>query len=368
MPIWFVYRSPYHGPLSKYVKRLDGADTLLDWFRSIWRPITDQDARWQYAEELLGTETYTFGSLFLHIAEESWPVPNTVEDVHRALNSAFYIGGGEYRGTADTIQVATDDDEVGLALYWFTDSFAQAHPERVAYLLHDDWRLPGTVGKGGFKQKPGLGLLLPKTRSKKALYIIDMDPGSCGEIDDRCPAEKLPGRRLPELVPWLLGLTTEEVEAISCPPLSRLHEQLRPLLEQGEGLEASFRQSLAEDPTDTATWSAYSDWLMENDLPQAELHLLEQAARIEAAEDEHQPDSILLQVTPHSLALMLPQQGDNEYDQWFFFDDVWASGNVQLANALIDYGARWNVLDAWDVQSEYSPGIAAGEEIELKRE
>jgi hypothetical protein len=31
MPTWFVYRSPYHGPLSKHVRRLDGADTLLDY-------------------------------------------------------------------------------------------------------------------------------------------------------------------------------------------------------------------------------------------------------------------------------------------------------------------------------------------------
>ena len=26
MPIWFVYRSPYDGPMSKHVQRLDGAD------------------------------------------------------------------------------------------------------------------------------------------------------------------------------------------------------------------------------------------------------------------------------------------------------------------------------------------------------
>src|SRR5262245_38200704 len=141
MPIWFVYRSPADGPMSKHVQRLDGADTLLDWFRAIWQAIPDSDEASTLAGRLLGTDVYCFGHLFVRIAEENLAPPATVEEVHKAVRGAFYIGG-EYRGTRDTIQVATDDDEVGLAAYWFTDAFAKAHPERVAYLLHNDWRLP----------------------------------------------------------------------------------------------------------------------------------------------------------------------------------------------------------------------------------
>jgi uncharacterized protein (TIGR02996 family) len=370
MPIWFVYRSPYDGPMSKHVKRLDGADTLLDWFCSIWEAIPDRDEASTHARDLLGTDVYCFGYFFVRIAEENLSPPTSVEELHEAVENTFYIGDGEYRGTPDTIQIATDDDEVGLAMYWFTDAFARAHPERVAFLLRDDWRLPLTLGPGGFKQKPGVIRHGPRRRGDPALFVVQVDMGSCGEIEDRSPSEKIPGRRLPDLVPWLLSMSEDEVVAVACSALISLHARLRYLLDKDKpkGLEASFRKSLAEDPADAATWSAYSDWLIERDRPRAELHLLELAARLEGATNETTEKPLHLQVGEHSLALMLPQELDNEYDQWYFFDDIWASGNVDLANAILDDAARFNVLDGWKVQAEYSPGIPAGKERQWKDE
>jgi hypothetical protein len=364
MPIWFVYRSPYAGPLSKHVKRLDGADTLLDWFRTIWRPIADNKAADAYARTLLGTDVYGFHCLFLDIGEYDLPIPTTIEEFHDDLRGALYIGA-EYRGTADTIQIATDDDDYGLAMYWFTDAFAQAHPERVAFLLRDDWRLPETVGPGGFQQKPGVALVRPRQPGSGGLYVVQFDLANCGELDERCPVVKVPGCRLPDLAAWLVGMSQDEAEKLACPPLYCLHSRLGYLFkfDKPEGLELSFRQTLAEDLADTVTWNAYSDWLLERDRPRAELHLLELAARLEAAPDKHSTEPLRLQVAPHSLALMIPR-GSDEFEQWYLFDDVWASGNVDLANALLDAAARYNVLDAWDVPSEYSPGIPAGEERE----
>src|SRR5262249_21964494 len=157
--------------------------------------------------------------------------------------------------TADTIQVATDDDEVGLAMYWFTDAFAQKHPHRVAYLLREDRQLPGALGPGGFKPKPGVHRVGRRGRGDKALYVVSEDGGECDRLDDRAPPIKVPGRRVPDVVPWLLGLTESEAEGL-VGSVVRLHAPLRRLLDQGEGLERSFRQALAEAPADVATWGA----------------------------------------------------------------------------------------------------------------
>jgi uncharacterized protein (TIGR02996 family) len=367
MPIWFVYRSPYDGPMSKHVQRLDGADTLLDWFRAIWQPIPIRDVAYAHAEQLLGTYAYSFGYFFMHIAEENLPRPETTEAMHDALESALYVG--EYRRTDDTIQIATDDDDAGLALYWFTDAFARKHPERVAYLLRDDWHLPETVGPGGFVQKPGVRRLLPPTDDGKAVYLVHLDAGSCGDMDDLCAARKLPGLRLADLVPWLLTLDEKGLENAGEPVLYHLHEALQALLRKGKGLEKSFRKTLLDQPDDAVTWAAYSDWLADQDLPAAPLHLLDLAMRGCIAEARGgkkgrrkktpPPEP---QVGPHHAAAIIPQDGANEYDQWYLFDDVWASGNVDLANALLDYSGRFNVLDDWDVPNEDGPDVPAGEE------
>jgi uncharacterized protein (TIGR02996 family) len=357
MSIWFVFRSQYDGPLSKHIQRFDGADTLLDWFRSIWRPIPDLDTACQLGEELLGTYVYSFGSFFIRIAENSLPVPDSMKQVHECLESALY--GGEYRGTDDTIQVLTDDGSSSLALYWFTDSFAQAHPERVAFLLRDDWRLPETVGKGGFKQKPGVRLVVPATRSKKALYIAEQTWETSCDLEDLSGGEKIPGLRLPDLVPWLLRRSVEETEGLgNSTILASLREELENLIITGDGLEGSFRRTLAEDPDDTVTWNAYTDWLADQELPRAELHLLELALRARSIA------AVKLQVAPHCVAQAEPrEEGSKEFEQLFLFDDLWASGNVDLANAILDYVGRFNVLDAWDVRNEYGPDVPPGEEL-----
>ena len=69
MTTYFVYRSPYHGPSGKYLKRFADA-TVLDWFRRHWRAIPEGPdfPAHKYAEGLLGTDVYGFDTLFERIA------------------------------------------------------------------------------------------------------------------------------------------------------------------------------------------------------------------------------------------------------------------------------------------------------------
>jgi uncharacterized protein (TIGR02996 family) len=258
--------------------------------------------------------------------------------------------------------VLTDDDETSLAMYWFTDAFAKARPERVAYLLREDWHLPEAVGPGGFKAKPGVNLLLPRLRAKKAMYVVEHTWDTTSALEWLSGGEKLPGLRLPDLVPWLLRRSAEEMEGLGNGQiLLTIREELDTILSAGEGIEAGFRAALKEQPADAATWSAYTDWLADQDRPRAELHLLDLALRARGVKGR------LLQVAPHCAARMLAHDEEGkEFDQLFLFDDVWASGNVDLANAILDYHGRFNVLDDWDVPNEYGPDVPAGEESGLE--
>jgi uncharacterized protein (TIGR02996 family) len=349
MPIWFVSRSPYCGPMSKHVRRFDGADTLLDWFRSVWRAFPDSDEAAAYTRELLGTHAY-FSDVFVADDEEQFPPPGTMEQLHCAMRRALLIvEGGEYRGGDDTIQVLTVESE--SALYWFTDAFAKAHPLRVAYLLREDWRLPEEIGPGGFTPKPGVHVALPPVESEKALYLASQD-WEDRELEHPIGGVKYPGLRLPDLAPWLLNLRDDSVE-MDAPYLHLLRETLLEVLGSGEGMEASFRAALKEQPGDVASWNAYTDWLVEQDRPPADLHLLAQALSALL----NFPQGV--QVGPHCAAQI---KAESWSKQLFLFDDLWASGNEELANALLDYHGRFNVLDDWGVPNRYGPSVPAGEE------
>ena len=157
MPVWFVYRSPYDGPVSKHVRRLEGPDTLLGWFRSVWRGIPDIEQAVRYADSLLGTHVYSFGGLFRNAAERGHAPPVVSdEELHARLESALYVQG--FHAEADAIQVLSDDDELCMTMYWFTDAFAAADPQHVAWLLHDDWHLPDKAGPGGLRRSPAFAM------------------------------------------------------------------------------------------------------------------------------------------------------------------------------------------------------------------
>jgi uncharacterized protein (TIGR02996 family) len=354
MGIWFVYRSPYDGPASRHVKRLEGPDTLLGWFRSIWRAIPDMKESAAYAHGLFGTYVYSLGGIFSRIAREGLPPPETDDDLHGALESEMYIGG-EFKATRDTIQVLTDDDELTMAMFWFTDAFAARHPERVAFLLHSDWRLPEGAGPGGFEPFPGVRKVWRKKKTPGDLYFVDLYWSDSSDLEDLNGAERLPGMRLEGFVPWLLTITEEKAEGMGIYFASGLRAPLAEVMLGGEGLEAAFRRTLAGDPGDAATWAAYSDWLHEQGLPRAEMHLLAEAVKVRHArwKGPGVGKEMLLQAGEHHLVYCMGRGAEDEYDQWILFDDVWASAHETLAQSILAYAWRYDVLSDWRVKGEY---------------
>ena len=311
-----------------------------------------------YAEELLGTHVYSFGHLFVHAHDNALPRPETMDQLHERLERALYVR--EYRGSDDTIQVLTDDDETSLAMYWFTDAFAKARPERVAYLLREDWHLPEAVGPGGFKAKPGVNLLLPRLR-KKGDVRRRAHLGYNQALEWLSGGEKLPGLRLPDLVPWLLPQRRGDGGAGQRPdpvdhPRGAGHDTQRGRRDRG-GLpgrpqgtagrrgDVERLHRLAGRSGPAARRTAFAR-------PGADVRVGSRAACYRCA------------------ALCRTDAGARRRGQGVrpavSLRRRLASGNVDLANAILDYHGRFNVLDDWDVPNEYGPDVPAGEESGLQ--
>jgi hypothetical protein len=143
MSVWFVHRCHHGLPATRFVKRFD-EPTLLDWFRNHCKPIADADEAEAYVQRLLGIRPYGFSYFLTRLAEEKVPPPRNERELRAAFG--YWSVEGEWLFQPHAIQGLDDDDDEEMAFYLFDDVFAQKHPERVAWLMREDWRLPADSG------------------------------------------------------------------------------------------------------------------------------------------------------------------------------------------------------------------------------
>jgi uncharacterized protein (TIGR02996 family) len=348
MTVHFVYRSHYHGPTGLYRRTFDDA-TVLDWFVKRWQGRDYDDGAHELAKKLLGTHVYGFASLFQAILEHKLPPPKTHRQLVKLLNEHLYLEG-ELRAGPGLLQMLTDNDEIQLAYYFFDDAYLAKHRRHIAFLLQDDWRLPEDIAAGGFKASEPTTRVI-KGEGAGATYIVINGFWDSCNLDDMGPAMRLDGGRLPELARYLAG--SEEL-AEQQPDLKVIQSVLFPAGKKPEDPADPFLFTVRDDPADEAAWTAFGDWLAERGERSAGAFVLERGLEafcrrgVEEYPDwKFDPKKSRVQVADHVAVCCrhVARWGKEDlYHQWYFFDDLWASAHPDLANALLRYARRWDVL------------------------
>jgi uncharacterized protein (TIGR02996 family) len=302
---------------------------------------------------LIGRHVYSFGSLFTHIAEGNWGPPENATHLYGYLQEALYVD--EMNDGPHHVEILTDDDELEMAIYVFDDYYARKYPSRAAFLMREDWRLPDGAGSAPFKPKTRTPKLKPRGRWEGSTYLTFLAYYDSGTLSDLrecqgCHA-RIDGVRLPDLPRYLLAVTPEEGERWESGELRDLCDAVRKAAEAGDGYERGFLSAIVANPADDAAWAAYSDWLQERGRPPAGRHLLEQALRQanpthsqdtrDRAKDQSLVQGHVAQVCLHTAKWTWA--GDL-YHHWALFDDLWASAHADLANSLLRFASRWDVL------------------------
>lgn len=385
MAVYFVYRSHYDLPSGKHLRRFDDA-TVLDWFSDRWDYLVhgdgkpDESARARL-RDLLGCHVYGLGSLFEAAAEEDVPAPESDEQLDACLHTHLYSEGPIlYEPHCLTVQ--TDDDELEMAYYFFDDDYLRRHRARAAYLLHEDWRLPSGHAGGHFRPRRQPIDLSPAGTGEGATYLVFNAYYDSSNLSDLEGGHRIEGVRLPDLARYLAQNSPEDRH---CPfELRLLRSQLLLPLPDLAPTEAGLLDALLDNPADEVTWAAYSDWLLDHegkllgqvlleralaesrhcpvarlcnsldlsffgfeDVASARRHLKELIANPKCDRSHHDPVKSLIHVEEHlaQLCLHADRWGQHDlYHQWTFFDDLWASAHPDLADALLDYAATWDVL------------------------
>jgi hypothetical protein len=166
---------------------------------------------------------------------------------------------------------------------------------------------------------------------------------------------------------------------LAAPPASAGYLRLLPALAFAgvslpEAMNEAFLSGVRSDPSDATTWAAWNDWRAERGREPPGIGLLRDAfarmARLPGSlqdqlfrdwsaqsllemETKHRAE---LRKTPKSLLhgeerlvqMCLDGSHDDEagpyFGQWILFDDQWASAHPELADALLTWSARWDVL------------------------
>ena len=83
---------------------------------------------------------------------------------------------------------------------------------------------------------------------------------------------------------------------------------------------------------------------MERGEPEPGIRLLERGMRrTYGLNDVGDPSRNVVQVCNH-VAQVSIHAGGSSFDQWFVFDDLWGAAHPELANSLLRYCTRWDVL------------------------
>jgi uncharacterized protein (TIGR02996 family) len=382
MAVYFVFRSHYEDPSGKRLKRFEDA-TLLDWFRNHWLELADPETGdADRLQDLLGF--WWLGSLFNGAKQDRLPPPKSEEQLREYIEEHLYTEG-EVVFQPHALTDLDNDDELEYCYYAFDDVYLAEHPGHADFLLHDDWRLPEDFAEESTFEPDGRSHTYgaPGTGAGAIYNSAQSWMDSCNLSDlAGSSSAYLTGVRIPDLASYLCSINPAHLGHLF---LLLVRSQLLAAPLTADPLEEGFRRALLDHPDDDASWNAYSDFLQDHGNRSAGVELLDQALRsvldlaalllpsapsLECLEsgsvvatrktlnrvlkdhgrpegDNHEPEKSLLQVAEHVVVMCIHVgRWDNidHYQQWIFFDDLWASAHPDLANSILRYDRTWDVL------------------------
>lgn len=329
--IWFVYRSHREGPLGKRVRRI-AAPSILAWFQAKIEEARTSLTPHRVAEADLGGPVHGLAALFEAAKQHSLHTPKSTAALSKMLLDHLHSGGhvDDVRVDAHAVRVLAGDEDGEVAWFFFDDEAQGRLPRNLAYLLHDEPRLPDGAAERLFAAA-AVPALAPAGEGEGETYACLMTSHGRRTLAGR--AVVIPGVRLPELAAHLRRVTPgQDVGAPGHDGWPIELRVLRAMIDADDTkLEPALRRAAAYpleavmQKGETATLAAGPHEAARAELGAAAEGLAHggDAARSIVFEGEH---AALLAVHVSERA---------GFDQWILFDDRWAAASSDLATSIL---------------------------------
>lgn len=336
MAVTFVYRSHYEGPLSKRVVRFDDA-SVLAWFKRVWPDLTGAPEPGKALEQLLGCRVYGFATLFEAAKKAKLAAPTSTATLKALVGQHLYVEG-TVRIDAHSFRAKTDDDEVELAYLFFDDKAAA--PERVAYLLHEGFPLPTGGKKGPFTCPVDVEPISPKRKGEGRTYAVLLTFYDSESLPFS-PPSVFEGVRVPDLLAYLRATPPPAGKAADDYPDTWPLELrlLRACIDDADTSLAPAARRAAAYPLHAVGQGSGTGRAGLGSVAEARASFEKLARKVKGG---HDPEKSLVDVSDHVIQIATHQSEFFGYQQWFLFDDLWASAHPDLAASLLRHGTRWD--------------------------
>lgn len=341
MAVYFVYRSQYNTPALNYIRQFPEKN-LFEWFCKHWKKM-DDNAVHAYCDELFGIDVYGYDSLLTSISDNDIAKPKSQKELEEILVEHMYYEGA-ITVEPHLVQVLTDDDELDIVYYLFDDDYLRSNPGKADFLLQSNWELPEEFSDSSdYDIKVDCEEVSPSGSFSGNTFCVFLTGYAGGNISDISANWCIEDLRIPQLGEYLLNVPLSAESIFSSFPveLCLLREQLLVNARLDSSEFHGIEKALKDCSADSSRTTLY-DWVNTMDTD-AILRGKSNDAQIALVYS----DNSKIQVSPHMLQISIygGKFFDNDYyDRWIIFDDLWASKNKSLADCILRYGSRWDVL------------------------
>jgi hypothetical protein len=271
--------------------------------------------------------------------------PPTSDRVFKSyLDDHLYVEG-EVIFEPHALQILTDDDEIELAYFFFDECYLKGNPGRAAYLLHEDWKLPTASRDGAYQPSDITKAIKPTGAGSGTTYLAFLafyDSLNLTDLDVEGP-RNIDGVRVPELCDYLREADPDQDWPFE---LKLLRSQVSQVDFAGAGLKAALGRVTRFPVHEITNTMNHTKWGL-GGVDQARKEFAGLLERIDGQDRRYDPSKSLISVDEHIAQLCLHVGWEGEmYHQWIIFDDLWASEHRDLADGILRYAKRWDVLNA----------------------
>lgn len=310
MKVYFAYRTGYKSN-HRFIKAFE-ADGILDFFQKHWEQFAKD------ATPIIG-DVYSFPFYYDKEDGDTLQTPNDFEQLTKLLKSYVYCN--EVLGDENCLEVHTDDDEIELAWYVFTENYKNANMDKVALWFYDT--LPSDIDNSNANFKASEVMTLDVSDKDKVCYLMSSAIYDSGNLEDM-QFIKIKGTDLKHIISDLKGFDFNAIKDDDYLPYGI--EELHILTAIAQEFNLDDLQAVIDKFNDYPTLidngiSDKTDWqnLQIND----------------------EKEKSLIHINEH-IAEFGIYSGFN-FHYYVLFDEEWANAHPELAKSIEQFGRSWQI-------------------------